>query len=560
MNVTSAEQRVVSQPAVKEASEWWFVWGTIIFVLIVTTIPYFYAYLSTPSDKQFMGIMVNVPDHMQYFSWMRELSSANLSANKLTPEPNEPVFFNLLWWGLGRLGSILGLTYAGVFQILRVTGAILFLLLAYRVCSWFLAEKAMRRVAFLLIVFSAGFGWVLVILKYALNLSDLPYPLLVFVSEPNTFFNILAFPHFIAAALYIFIFDLVLRGQATKKLWYPVAAGFIALFLGWQHAYDLVLVYGILGTYGLFMLLRDKRIPWYLVKSGLIIGIISWWPALYSVLLTSLDPLWEEVLAQFDNAGVFTPNPLQLIVLLGPVFILALLALVKLNPFRLKKLDDNMLFLVAWFLANFALIYIPTDYQIHMLNGWQVPIAILATCGLFWYVIPFAQKTVQKSRFSWSSKTVQNGVIVVVLMLVIPTNVYLWLWRFVDLRRQTYPFYLYQEELDAMDWLEENAVASDVVLSSETIGQFLPAMTGTHAYLAHWAQTVNYFDKRDKVQQLFLQSTSDAQREQILQQFSVDYIFYGPVEQEMGQYQPANSPFLQEVYASPHVKIYQISE
>ena len=560
MNVTSAKQRIVSQSVTKEASEWWFVWGTIIFVLAITSIPYFYAYLITPADKQFMGIMVNVPDHMQYFSWMRELSSANLAANKLTPEPNEPVFFNLLWWGLGRLGQVLGLTYAGVFQLLRIVGTTLFLLLAYRVCSWFLAEKAMRRVAFLLIVFSAGFGWVLVLLKYTVNGGELPYPLLVFVSEPNTFFNILAFPHFIAAALYIFVFDLVLRGQVKNQLRYAVAAGMFALFLGWQHAYDLVLVYGILGTYGLFVLLRDRSIPWYLVKSGLIIGVISWWPALYSVLLTSLDPLWEEVLAQFKNAGVFTPNPLQLIVLLGPAFILALFTLVKINPFKLQKLDDNILFLVAWFLANFALIYIPTDYQIHMLNGWQVPIAILATYGLFWYVIPFTQKMVQKRQFSWSPRTIQNGVVVALLILVIPTNVYLWLWRFVDLQRQTYPFFLYQEELDAINWLEENAAPDEVVLSSETIGQYLPALAGTHAYLAHWAQTVSYFEKRDNVQKFFSQETSDAQREQILQQHSVDYIFYGSVEQDIGQHQLTKSEFLEEIYASQNVKIYQFNE
>ena len=47
--------------------------ATIAAIVIVTSIPFAYAYLTTPPDKQFMGIMVNVPDHAQYFSWMREL-------------------------------------------------------------------------------------------------------------------------------------------------------------------------------------------------------------------------------------------------------------------------------------------------------------------------------------------------------------------------------------------------------------------------------------------------------------------------------------------------------
>ena len=120
MNTAAARERGVVRETVSEVSEWWFVAGTIIFVLILTSVPYLYAYLSAPADKQFMGVLVNVPDHAQYFSWMRELTGAHLSANKLTPEPNKPVFFNLLWWGMGRIGQLLGVSYAGMFQLLRL--------------------------------------------------------------------------------------------------------------------------------------------------------------------------------------------------------------------------------------------------------------------------------------------------------------------------------------------------------------------------------------------------------------------------------------------------------
>jgi len=535
-------------------SEWQFVISVIITVLLVTSIPYFYAYWSTPPDKQFMGIMVNVPDHVQYFSWMRELTQAHLSANKLTPEVNEPVFFNLLWWAMGRLSQPFGLGYAGMFQLLRLVATTLFLLLTYRICSWFFEDQLKRRVAFLLVTFASGFGWILVGLKYVLGLADPPLPLLVFISEPNTFFNILAFPHFIAAVLYIFIFDLVLRGQAKGQYRYAVAAGFVALFLGWQHAYDLVLVYGILGCYLLLSLLRDRRIPFYLLMSSLIIGFISCWPALYSVLLTSLDPLWKEVLAQFDNAGVFTPNPLLLPILLGPTFLLALFTLLKSNLFRLQGLDDKALFLKTWFLANFLLIYIPTDYQIHMLNGWQVPMAILATQGLFNYIVPFAQ---QRAR-QWSGGAVQRFVVIAFVAVILPTNLYLLLWRFIDLGRHDYPYYLHKDELAAMAWLEANGATDDVVLSSLTTGQYIPALTGKYAFLAHWAQTVDFYGKTEMVNNFFDSRTDQARRQQILKQYSVDYLFYGPAEQELGQYQPESAPFLRQVYSSPKVKIYQV--
>ncbi|MEK7786759.1 MAG: hypothetical protein AAB658_15220, partial [Chloroflexota bacterium] len=342
------------------------------------------------ADKQFMGIMLDVPDHGQYLSWMRELTEANLSANKLTPEANEPLFFNLLWWGMGRLGRLLGLGFDGMYQLMRVTFTTLFLLAAYRLCAWFFADKLMRRTAFLVTTFTSGFGWVLVVLKYTLTKGVLLNPLDLYVAEGNTFLSILGYPHFVGAALFIFVFDLILRGQVKGQLRYAVAAGLVALFLGWQHAYDLVTVYTIMLTYAILLALRDRRLPMHMIWSGIIVGLISCSPAIYSVILTKVDPLWKEVLAQFANADVYTPPLFRLPVLLGPAFLLALFTALKDKPLRLQGLSDNDLFVKGWFFITFVLVYLPVDYQIHLINGWQIPIAILATQGLFKYVLPYA--------------------------------------------------------------------------------------------------------------------------------------------------------------------------
>ena len=80
-SLANLNKKVVSEQTATSYSEWLFVAGTILFLLILTTIPYIYAYLSTPEDKQYMGIMVNVTEHVQYFCWMRELTHSYLSAN-----------------------------------------------------------------------------------------------------------------------------------------------------------------------------------------------------------------------------------------------------------------------------------------------------------------------------------------------------------------------------------------------------------------------------------------------------------------------------------------------
>ncbi len=542
------------------AAEWGFVAAVSVGVLLVTALPYAYAYLTTPPGLQFMGIMVNVPDHVQYFSWLRELSTANLAANKLTPEPNAPIFFNLLWWLLGRGSRWLGWDYAAMFQVLRVVATAAFLVVLYRLCAWFLPERWPRQTAFLVAVFASGFGWVLIAAKYLLRLDEFPLfvNLLIYIVEPNTFFGILSTPHLIGAALYMFAFDLVLRGEVRGQWRYAVAAGLWTLFLGFQHAYDLFLVYGILGAYGLLKLARDRRLPVFLFWSGVIIAALSAWPGLYSFLLTSLDPIWRDVLAQFDNAGVFTPNPLLLPVLLGPAFLLALLTLFKDGVFKLRGLDDGDLFLKAWFWANFLLVYLPTNFQIKMLNGWQVPIAILATQGLFKYGLPWLQRVAAGRRWAWSPAGWQRGLAVLLLVAVVPTNVYLWAWRFLDLGRHTYPYYLRVDELSAMAWLAEQGRGADVVLSSETLGQYVPALTGQHAFLAHWAQTVDYYGKQALVAEFFDAATPDARRQALLAEYSVDYVLYGPVEQALGGYNPEAAPFLESVFATSAVRVFRV--
>lgn len=551
------KEQVITQ----KLTETWFVSMVIIFTLVVTSLPYLYGFLSAPSGMKFMGIMLDVPDHAQYFSWFHDFRNATLISNKLTPEYNRPIFFNLLWWGMAKIGVLLNLNYIVMYQLLRFAATIALFILIYWTCKWFLTDLVQRRTAFLIAVFTSGLGWILVILKY-ITKSDLLFPQDLFIAEGNTFLGVLGYPHFIAAALYISVFLLILYGQVKQQLRYAVIAGLVGLFLGWQHTYDLVSVYGVLFAYAVLLMLRDKKIPWFMVRSGIIVGILSCAPAVYSVWLTTSDPVWKKVLAQFANAGVFTPNLLHLPILMGFTLILAVFTVIKMNPLKLKGKNDNQLFLIGWFLFTFVLIYLPVDYQIHLLNGWQVPMAILATLGLFGYVIPFIQKHLVGSPTASSKRldpvVIQRGLLALFLILILPTNIYLWAWRFYDLSRHTYPYYLHTDELAAMNWLETNGRPDDVVLASLTIGQYIPALTGEHSYLGHWAQTLDFFGKSADVNAFFNPQTSDTQRESILQKGKIRYIFVGPAEKAVGAAQVESLPGLTRVFSTPSVVIYAV--
>ena len=555
-NRTAAETAATTWTIAR--SEWRFVWILIVSILALTTVPYLFAWLTAPADMHFMGMMLDVPDHLQYFSWMRELSTAPLAANKLTPEANDPVFFNLLWWALGRLSVLTGLGSAAVFQILRWVSTAAFFVLVYRLAALFFAEPRPRRTALLITAFGSGLGWILVVLKYTIANGELINPLDLYVAEGNTFLCILGYPHFVAAALYAFVFDVVLRGWRSRPLRTFIIAGLIALFFGLQHAYDLIIVWAVLGAWAGLMALRDRRIALWPALGIAIVGAISVWPALYSVLLTTVSPLWKEVLAQFDNAGVFTPPPWRLPVLLGIPFVLALICELRARPWRLQGQDDHTLFLRGWFWISFVLVYLPVDYQIHMLNGWQIPIAFIATYGLYDWLAPAlaAWWHGRRSARVLSLAGAQRWVVALCLLAIVPTNLYLFAWRFVDLGRYANPYFLHSSEVAALDWLEANAAPDDRVLSALAFGQFVPAETGTYAFLAHWAQTVDFFAKQRAVHDFYDPATSNSTRATLLDEFSVDYVLHGPSEEALGPWSPDAMPQLTSRFTTPTVTIY----
>lgn len=551
-------ERAEAQSATISAREWRFVALVALGLLLLTSIPYLYALLSAPPDRHFMGMMLDVPDHLQYFSWMRELTHAPLAANKLTPEPNPPIFFNLLWWGLGRAGSLLGVGYAAMFQVLRWVSAPLFLALVYRLGALIFPTPFQRKVAFLIVALGSGLGWVLVVMKYTVANGTLINPLDLYVAEGNTFHSLLGYPHFIAAALYISVFDIMLRHGRTHPWRASIAAGVLALFFGWQHAYDLIIVWSVLGAWVGLGALRDRRIDWRLAGGLLIIGAISVWPALYSVLLTTWSPLWEEVLAQFDNAGVFTPPPWRLLVLMGIPLLLALAQALREQPWRpgrLRTMDDATLFLHGWFWISFVLIYLPVDYQIHMLNGWQVPIGFFAAKALFTWIAPAVNaRFVQRGR-----RSLEPLLAAALLLLILPTNFYLFAWRFVDLGRYTMPYYLTTDELDALHWLDAHVAGDDVVFSSLDFGQYVPAETGAHAYLAHWAQTADFYGKENAVHDFYADAdtlAANARRIATLDAQGVDWVVAGPSERVLGNFDPTALPGVTKVHSSPTVTIY----
>lgn len=531
--------------------------GFALLVILVTGLPYMYAYQSAPADRVYNGIMQDVPDTLQYFSWLRDHRTAWLVSNRMTPEQNTPALFNLLWLIVGRIEALTGWSVAALFQALRIVAAFALLLVLWSLCGFFTRSRAERWTAYLVIALGAGLGWIWIVEKYLFGRPDPRFPLDVFVAEPNTLLIILGFPHFVVATTLIMaIFALFLLLLQRANWLYGIAAALAALFLTLQHAYDLLIIGLIPAGALLLMLLRDRRIPWRGVGTLALVGLVATPPAAYFTVLTTSNPLWRRVLAQFANAGVYTPPLPRLLIVMGIPLVVILVALcwdvARYRPamFKIHGSDSDLL-LWSWFVVGFALLYVPTDFQIHMFTAWQIPVGLLAVRVLYRRLVPFL--TTRQPLLARYAPAI-------LLLLVLPTTLYLLSWRFVELRRHEAPYYLSTGEDAALHWLEANTTHETVVLSGLALGQYVPARSDARAFLAHWAQTVDFFQKQAQVREFFSQDTDDEARMALLREFAVNYVIYGNEERSLGNYAIDRSPLFEAVFRSDEVTIFRVHD
>jgi hypothetical protein len=519
-----------------------------VALLMLTTLPYIWGYASSPSDQQFMGLTFTTHDYAQYLSWARESESRVFVENKLTSEHTEAMFFNPVWWLVGRTERAFDVSFAAVNQAFRVLAGFTFVLVLGAFTATVIAGPE-RRLAIALACVTSGFGWILVVAKQVTG--ELSAPLLVQTFPGNTFFGMMVVPHMIlSASMLIGIFALMLesyrRGCGRRAL----LAGVVCLGLGFAHPYNIVTAYAVVGAFAALMTLRDGVRPrWVLALAAFY--MISAPSVLYWMWVSASSAAWREVLAQYRNLGVFTPDPPRLLVLLGPITIMAALGLRGLRPLRERGVGE--LFVVTWLAVNLVIIYLPFEFQINLLNGIQVPLAVLAAGWVYRSALPWLA-----TRLPTRQARLQTLLPILVLALVVPTNVYLLSWRIVDLGRHSYPDYLYRDDVAALAWLERAAAPSDAVLSSMVIGHYVPGLTGAHAFLGSGVNTLDFYAKRAAVERFFAADTSDVERQRLLVSYGIGYVFHGPAERALGAFEPSSVSYLEAVFTSSDTAVYRV--
>jgi hypothetical protein len=522
-----------------------------LVLFLVGSVPYAFAWLTTPSDAVYTGLVFDVPDHAQYWSWVTASRAGLFISNTMTPEPNPPIFMNPTMWVLARLQERSSLSFAALQQVWRAAAVVVLAVALVGSMNAFVTAPSRRRTAFWVALIGSGLGWLLVFLKKVMALPDVPFPNDIYIVEPNTFFAAFAYPY-LALAQGLLLMTLLGAWQAHRNggLGAVALAAGSAAALALSHPYDLITVYAVLAAFWVVLVVRRRRLPRRLTVVGVVIALTSGPVAVYYRSLTATDPLWQAVLAQYANAGVWTPPHLHLFALMGIPLVLALGTLPRM--FR----DEAVTFIGTWAVVGFGLIYIPAVFQVKLLTGWQFPLAILAAHAWHDRLFPFVSPRLRLDRL-FAGRRLDLVATVLLVLLVLPTTLYLMAWRIAELRRHERPFFLKRDERDALDWLCKNTTRDDVALAPLDIGQFVPNYGRTRAFVAHWAMTNRFFERRDAAERFFDPGTSDAERAAILDRDGVTLVLRSSARSSHTVYDPATSALFDPVFVRPSASVFR---
>ena len=515
----------------------------IVSALVISTLPFLVAYWSTPAGLQFGGFVLNVEDANSHVAKMMLGKRGEwLFYLNYSPEVHEGAFVNSVWNLLGWLAARLSLPLLAMWHIARVAFGLFYLMAVVVTINYFVADRRQRTVALFLAAFGSGLGWVP--LLFGQQIVAGARPIDFWLAEAYSTPILVGYPHILlAVAMLLLTFVLALKALEAYTLPPGLAAGLCALVFVLIHPFGVAVVDLSLVTYVLALrLLRSKS----LARSLLAIAPVFLLPLplfAYDVVVFLTNDVFR---AWSEQNLCLSPSPFLYLLGYGVMVPLAMLGMLA----SMRASAERSVFLLVWTTVVAILLYVPFNSQRRFIEGLIVPLAILSARGIAEYVLPYIRQ-----RMSYRLTRIS---VPIILTLTLPSTL-IFVGGLTSLSLQ-HPARLYQDvlKMEAIEWLGARTKPDEVVLSSQQTGNLIPAVAGNAVVVGHWAETIGFQEKQRFVKTFFDERTTDEQRREILERFRVSYLFYGPEERALGDYDVEGSPLLRLVYANQRYRILRV--
>lgn len=549
--------------------EWYFILGAALIMIIITTLPYLYAYFSASPDKVYNGLHMLTPGDIHvYFSYLEQVNQGNyLFKNLFTGEFQTITTFNIFWLTTGLLGKIFNLGHILTFQLARILLIPIGITSVYLLISYFFNSKLTRKITLVFLLFSSGVGALASVFlpSYISSESLLYWPMDLWVPEYNLFLTLYHSPHLIASlTLIILIFLFFLLALDENKTRYSILAGLGGLLLIQFHPFHLPTIWIVPAAYVLIKSLQKKKIDWPAIKHLLILGILTLPSVLYYVWLMKID--WMIALKAFQNA-CYIPAFLTVIISYGGLIFVPITALIlylihlknkkhKLQNTNHTPINNKFLFLIIWATTQFGLIFMPFRFQRRLTEGLQIPLVFLTIISLLWLKKILQPKI---SKIGLDKLIFNKYFLTIIFLLGFTLSNWFIIGENVKLFNNNYDlFYFDKQQLTSYQWIKNTINENEVILSSIPNGNFIPGVAGRQVYIGHVNVETLYFDtKLAKMEWFFKNNKNDTKKIEFLKKNNIQYVYYSKFEKKLGNFRPSEKNYLKPIFSNDFTTIYQ---
>ena len=524
----------------KRSERNWCLWFALILVAL-TTLPYLLAYSAQGDSWRFSGFLFAVEDGNSYIAKMLQgASGAWLFRTPYTTYPQRGVIAMLPYLLLGKLasGEAMHEQLVALFHIFRLLAIPLAVLATYRFVGIFVEGRKWRRWATLLATAGGGLGWLLLLLPGGTLLGSAP--LEFYSPETFGFIAIYGIPHLVLErALLLFALAAYLEAPGTTSgAW---KAGGLLVLLALVQPLTVLVAYAVIGAH-LLALTGAAR------KAELRVTLAPWLQASAKLLLVSgplvaylaLSFLGDPFLRLWTEQNIITsPHPLHYLLAYGALLPLAILG----GRWLMREHGPRGLLPIAWVLLLPALAYAPHNLQRRLPEGVWVALLTLAALGLA----------------NWSRKRVNaRAMAVLMLALSLPSAVLLLGGGTALALAPRAPAFIPADQAHAFERLGERAEVGEVALASFSTSNALPAWAPMRVVAGHGPESANLAEVLPRVNAFYAAETSELERQALLDEFEVGYVFWGAEERALGSWLPANSDLVRGLFSSGEFEAFAV--
>jgi len=513
-------------------------------LVLATSIPYLAGHFLPFQSSRFNGNLLDDGDFNTYFAFMRQAAEGQwLFHNPFTPEPHEPVFFNLEWLVVGKLAAVKGISLEGAFQLERIV-SIFVLCFAFNWLSSFLFNTVlMRRLLLTMVMVGGGFGWLLALLGFPPRLPHL------FVLDMHggfhPFFWILFWPHPMVAQIFaILALCFFLRAESSGFRKGYFFAALCCAFSACIRPYDAVYLSAAIALYTLILTVTrqtDRSLSRNALRAVVLMA-----PApmmIHYLFVLKIHPVFQCWGAQSIAPP---PRPDNLAATLGISTIVLILGLGNFRDF--KKKTSPQILMVCCLVSSLILLYCYPImwFSLQFSSTLLIPVILAGTMKLEGSLISMVRNS------KWAS-------LGVAAVLFVNSLTSLWL-----LGHHTKEIVRGRQRTDAnllaaYSWLDEHSEPGEIVLPSTSYppGNQIPRYTHNTVFSAYQYTTVDFQKKDEMIWRFFLKETPDAFRYDLLREFRIRYIFLRSLDRIHITYNPDKSPFLKEIFRNNQATIYE---